>query len=95
MYLNSVSAIDLHFTLVIFPDNTELNDAFRDLASIAKARISTVTTDKTFFNSGRFSKSVLLSRVDKISSLACSLAKLVVVSEIDAPVRILAHWATC
>jgi hypothetical protein len=36
MYLDSVSTIDLHFTLVIFPDNTELDDAFRDLASIAK-----------------------------------------------------------
>ena len=36
MYLDSVSTIDLHFTLVIFPNDTELDDAFRDLASIAK-----------------------------------------------------------
>lgn len=74
MYLDSISTIDLHFTLVIFPNNTELDDAFRDLMSIAKEGTSTVTTDKTFFNSGRFSKRVLLSRVDKISSLAYSLA---------------------
>jgi hypothetical protein len=70
LYLNTVAAVDFHFTLVIFPDNAELNDTFRDLKSIANVRENTVTTETTFLNSGRFSKSVLLSRVDKISSLA-------------------------
>lgn len=73
VYLNSVPTVNFHFTLVILPDNTELDDAFGDLKSIALKSGSTVTTDTTFFNSGCFSKRVLLSSVDKISSLAYSL----------------------
>jgi hypothetical protein len=73
MYLNTVSAIDFHFTLVILPDDAELDDALRNLKSVANKDGRTVTTETTFFKSGCFSKSVLLSRVDKISSLAYRL----------------------
>jgi hypothetical protein len=33
-YLNAVAPIDLHFTFVIFPYHSELNDAFGDLLSV-------------------------------------------------------------
>ena len=36
-----------------------------------------MTTEMTFFNSGRFSKSVLLSSVERISSLAYFVGRLV------------------
>lgn len=79
MYLDSIAAIDFHFALVIFPDDTELNNSFGNLTKlIGKIRgTSTVTTERTFFNSGRFSKSVLLSRVEIISSLAYWIERLV------------------
>jgi hypothetical protein len=29
-YLNSIAAVDFHFSLIIFPHDAELNDSFRD-----------------------------------------------------------------
>ena len=69
--LNSIATVDLHFAFIIFPNDTELDDSFGDLAVRAFPEGGrTVTTESTFFNSGFFSKSVLLSKVEMISSLA-------------------------
>jgi len=68
--LDAITTIDFHFAFVIFPNYSKLNDALGDLLSLAEMWGNTVITGTTFFNSGFFSKSVLLSRVDKISSLA-------------------------
>lgn len=79
MYLDSIAAVDFHFALVIFPDDTELNNSFGNLTKLIGmiGGASTVTTERTFFNSGRFSKSELLSRVEIISSLAYWIERLV------------------
>jgi hypothetical protein len=73
LYLNSVATVDLHFALIIFPDDTELDKSFGDLPISAILGRRAYSHDGEHFFQFRFlfeERAALQSGDDFISGLS-------------------------